>query len=249
MQRLLVYNICYGMGFSGSALSYLAFWKYVCNSSTTNKIAQFISRQKVNTAVLIETDFGARSSSQTKIISTLAQLPHTIERIKYKPRSVISRLPFFSQQGNSLLSKYPLTDVRTFVFDAGIKRVLFGATILASTPYVVLVVHLSLGKRVRKTQLAQLAKLMTTITQPCIVCGDFNASMAEILVLLKHTSFRKVQLQDEFHGCATFPAKQPKKELDYIFVSPQIRVKSAQIKTVPYSDHLPLVIDFDIVRK
>jgi endonuclease/exonuclease/phosphatase family metal-dependent hydrolase len=247
MQRLLVYNICYGMGFSGSPISYLAFWKYLKNTVMTHKIAHFIHRQKVSVAVLIETDFGARSLNQTNVVSRLAHLPYAVNRIKYTPKSVISRLPFFSKQGNSLLSCYPLTDIRTFLFDKGIKRVLFGATVLSPTPYVVLVVHLSLGKRIRLIQLAQLAKLMTTITQPCIVCGDFNASAKEIKVLTKHTSFTKVQLHDEFNGSATFPAKKPRKELDYIFVSPQIRVSCAQIKTVSYSDHLPLLIDFEVI--
>jgi endonuclease/exonuclease/phosphatase family metal-dependent hydrolase len=47
-------------------------------------------------------------------------------------------------------------------------------------------------------------------------------------------------------GLPTFPSWQPKRELDFIFYSKDIHKSDFSIPLVPYSDHLPLVFDFDL---
>jgi endonuclease/exonuclease/phosphatase family metal-dependent hydrolase len=45
----------------------------------------------------------------------------------------------------------------------------------------------------------------------------------------------------------SYPSSSPRKELDFILHSAQIRVDRFEIPDVQHSDHLPLVCDFTIL--
>ena len=44
----------------------------------------------------------------------------------------------------------------------------------------------------------------------------------------------------------SFPSRAPKRELDFILHSPELRVVHFQIPPVLYSDHAPLICDFEM---
>ena len=44
----------------------------------------------------------------------------------------------------------------------------------------------------------------------------------------------------------TFPSKSPKRKLDYVFISNELNVKSAEVLEVKFSDHLPLIFELSI---
>jgi endonuclease/exonuclease/phosphatase family metal-dependent hydrolase len=47
-------------------------------------------------------------------------------------------------------------------------------------------------------------------------------------------------------GLASFPARAPRIELDFVLVSEQIAVNDFHIPDVRFSDHRPLVCDFQV---
>jgi len=48
-------------------------------------------------------------------------------------------------------------------------------------------------------------------------------------------------------GHPSHPSRLPRRQLDYIFHSPEIHVTRFQVPQVTFSDHAPLVCDFEVV--
>ena len=44
----------------------------------------------------------------------------------------------------------------------------------------------------------------------------------------------------------TFPSRKPRRQLDFILHSPAIHITNFRIPSVKYSDHMPLICDFEI---
>lgn len=80
---------------------------------------------------------------------------------------------------------------------------------------------------------------------PKILCGDFNLmSNTESVRMLERSGLRNL-IQDFSITDTRGPLYT--KELrfaDYVFVSPQINVRSFSVPVVSISDHLPMVLDF-----
>ena len=47
---------------------------------------------------------------------------------------------------------------------------------------------------------------------------------------------------------STFPSWNPKRELDFILCSKEIKVKSYEVIQTQLSDHLPILVDFEIMH-
>jgi endonuclease/exonuclease/phosphatase family metal-dependent hydrolase len=87
---------------------------------------------------------------------------------------------------------------------------------------------------------------------PKILLGDFNATATSVVyrTFLKGLSpartLAKIQTPT-----ATFPSPMPVLRIDHLFVSPEIRVSDVFAPFAPItrvaSDHLPLVMDFEVV--
>ena len=45
----------------------------------------------------------------------------------------------------------------------------------------------------------------------------------------------------------SFPSRNPKRHLDFILHSPKIKINRFEMPRVQLSDHLPLVVDFEVV--
>jgi endonuclease/exonuclease/phosphatase family metal-dependent hydrolase len=86
---------------------------------------------------------------------------------------------------------------------------------------------------------------------PAILLGDFNATMASVVYRTLTARLKDARrLSPHRLPSGTFPSRFPFLRLDHIFVSDDVRVTSLD---APYdattriaSDHLPLVMDFDI---
>jgi endonuclease/exonuclease/phosphatase family metal-dependent hydrolase len=95
-----------------------------------------------------------------------------------------------------------------------------------------------------------LIQLAQEANYPVIICGDFN--------LFPHTkSIQKLSqlftnLSDTYHIQTTRPqsnelSKSAKRNVvDYIFTSPSIHINDFVVPNSDISDHLPLILDFDI---
>jgi endonuclease/exonuclease/phosphatase family metal-dependent hydrolase len=101
------------------------------------------------------------------------------------------------------------------------------------------VVHLSLGQKARRQQLAYLAHQVAQ-HKHIILMGDFNCRVDsdEFQALLSSTHL--CSPERELH---TFPSWLPKRGLDHILVTPELTVERAHVYDLAYSDHLPIALD------
>ena len=110
--------------------------------------------------------------------------------------------------------------------------------------FAVFLVHLSLKYRHRHLQMRKLFDLIEVTRKPVIVAGDFNTFWGEdeIYLFMRAAGLTSANLE----GLPSYPARSPRKELDFILYQDGITVENFEIPNVQYSDHLPLVCDFDI---
>ena len=74
------------------------------------------------------------------------------------------------------------------------------------------------------------------------MAGDFNALVNSNNTTME--TIKETKLSEVTEGKYTFPSNNPIQKIDYIFISQKIKVKSAEILDVKFSDHLPIVSEF-----
>ena len=161
------------------------------------------------------------------------------------------------QYGTAILSRYP---IRSFVnsslpgVQGGEPRGFLAAEVDLSSgqgtprPLCFATTHLSeASPRAREKEAARIRELLGPTPRSTIVTGDLNALpgtpelklLTEVLV----DAWSAVHTSEEDAGY-TFPATLPERRIDYVLVSPDIKVEAARIRTdEASSDHLPLVAD------
>ena len=110
--------------------------------------------------------------------------------------------------------------------------------------FVIFLVHLSLKYRHRQYQLADLYSMFAQARKPVIVAGDFNVFWGDRELDLFLTASGLMNANTE--GQSTYPSWAPRRHLDFILHSPTIKVTNFFIPQVQFSDHMPLVCDFQI---
>ena len=118
----------------------------------------------------------------------------------------------------------------------------------------VLNTHLGLVPREQRLQAAALvgSGWLGGCQGPALLAGDFNATSItrpyQTLARRLDDCQRRLDLKP---SVKTFPSSFPAIRIDHCFVSPEIRVTGVRSDFSPLarvaSDHLPLIIDFDIV--
>ena len=239
--RFLLYNIRYGTG-SGQGRWPLSGYLNR-TSGHLDEIIRFIRPLQPDVIGLVEVDGGsyrARKCNQAESIAQALGHYHAY-REKYGVRAAINNLPVMNKQGNAFITKDSIRDARYHYFERGFKRLVIE---LELDNLVIFLVHLSLGFRVRHQQLAMLYDLVRQTRKPHLVAGDFNALWGEreIDLFLAATGLRNVN----HLGKPSFPSWSPKRHLDFILCSPEIREERFWMPDVTLSDHLPLVFDFEI---
>jgi endonuclease/exonuclease/phosphatase family metal-dependent hydrolase len=117
--------------------------------------------------------------------------------------------------------------------------------------------HLGLVPREQQIQAAWLASPAwlehPLCTGPRILLGDFNATGTSVVyrtLTAKLAAARSLAKQHKKQPTTTFPSPLPVLRIDHVFVSPEIRVTDVFAPFDPLtrvaSDHLPLVMDFEI---
>ena len=152
--------------------------------------------------------------------------------------------------GNAFISKYPIIRAETIpIPDPKAKkynryyetRCLLKVKL--SNGLTVLVTHFGLNpdeqENAVKTVIANLEN------EKCVLMGDFNLKPDN--EILKPIRERTVDTADFFNGEKfSFPSDNPNRKIDYIFVSPDIKVISADIPPIVASDHRPHIAEIDI---
>ena len=242
--RLLVYNIRYATG-TGPAFHLPVPGAGYLRSSRRilDEITSFIRHENPDLVGLIEVDTGSIRTRMLNQAEHIAQrLGHyTAYECKYGAGSMNQRVPIVRNQGNAILAAPRVTGERFHYFDTGIKRLIIE---LELDDVCVFLVHLSLKYRHRQEQLKHLHDLIDAAHKPVIVAGDFNTFTGkdELFLFKRATGLRSANIR----SLASYPARMPRAELDFILVSPEIEVQDFRIPDVRLSDHRPIICDFTV---
>jgi len=215
------------------------------NRSVLPELTTFIKSVDPDIVGLIEVDTGSIRSRKVnqaeKIASDLSM--NTSYETKYGSKSLNKILPIVRKQGNAFMAAARVHGETFHYFDTGIKRLIIE---LEMREFAVFLVHLSLKYRHRHLQLRHLYDLIENTQKPVIVAGDFNTFWGENEIYLFK---RAAGLRSANVDCIpTYPSRAPRKELDFILFQDGINVTNFEVPQVRYSDHLPLVCDFDVVN-
>ena len=242
--RLLLYNIRYAVGAGASMHVPLPGAGYILGNQTVlPDITEFIRAQDPDIVGLIEVDTGSiRSRKINQADSIAKQLDmNTSYEIKYGESSINQLLPIIRKQGNAFLAAERVHGETFHYFDTGIKRLIIE---LEMERFAVFLVHLSLKYRHRHLQLRSLYDLIADTEKPVIVAGDFNTFWGEdeIYLFMKAAGLKSANAR----SLPSFPSRSPRRELDFILYQDGITVRHFEIADVRFSDHLPLICDFDV---
>ena len=242
--RLLLYNIRYAVGGGASMHMPLPGAGYVLgNQSVLPDITRFIKSVDPDIAGLIEVDTGSIRSRMVnqaeKLASDLGM--NASYETKYGERSFNKILPIVRKQGNAFMAAPRVHGEKFHYFDTGIKRLIIE---LEMEDFAVFLVHLSLKYRHRHLQLRHLYDLIQETKKPVIVAGDFNTFWGENEIYLFKRAAGLTSANE--NGVPTYPSRSPRKELDFILYQEGIRMTAFDVPGVRFSDHLPLVCDFEM---
>ena len=242
--RLLLYNIRYAVGAGASMHMPLPGAGYILgNQSVLPDITEFIKTIDADIVGLIEVDTGSirsRRVNQAEKIAEELGLNSSYE-IKYGESSINQLLPIIRKQGNAFLAAPRVHGESFHYFDTGIKRLIIE---IEMEQFAVFLVHLSLKYRHRHLQLRKLYDLIDATEKPVIVAGDFNTFWGEneIYLFMKAAGLTSANTE----SLPSYPSRAPRKELDFILCQDGINVTGFDVPQVRFSDHLPLVCDFEI---
>ncbi|WP_208591024.1 endonuclease/exonuclease/phosphatase family protein [Gracilibacillus suaedae] len=149
------------------------------------------------------------------------------------------------QYGNGILSRFPIDAPKSYVFNKrlfGIEdRSILEVTIPLCNKLVhFYVTHLSLNPSLHRQQSEF---LITKAKSPAVIIGDWNMKVRSKRWKRVVKVYRDVWDSIDSQDGLTYPAKNPRKRLDYIFVSKDFTILDVQINdSIPIaSDHLPFV--------
>ena len=242
--RFLLYNIRYAAGIGKDfhfPVPYSGYFKHT--NGNFKKIVDFIKSVHPDIIGLIEVDCGSYRSEKNNQAEAIArEMAHfPVYQSKYPHASMAQKMPLLNKQGNAILTNQKIKFKKFHYFRVGVKRLVIE---LELENLSIFLVHLSIKFRHRQDQLQDLYTMVTNGKKPIIVAGDFNAfwGNGELQLFLAATGL----INCNGHGKPSHPSRSPRKQLDYIFHSPQIRTTRFQIPKIKLSDHSPLVFDFEI---
>ncbi len=239
--KILLYNIAYGTGCPGSEYRrLLTGHRYLfAPVRPMRQIGQFLEEEEPDAICLVETDLGSRRSRRSNQVVTLAERLgyHSFFQPKYAPESLLRRMPYLRYQGNAILTRQTQEIQEVAFLPKGMKRLVIMTRVGAVN---LVLVHLALTRRTREFQLGALAELLPA-REPLIVAGDFNtfAGRTELNDFLRRTGLHSANEEN----LPTYPAWAPVRQLDYLLLSPELRVTGFQVPQLPFSDHLPVIAD------
>ena len=210
-----------------------------------NRIGKFINKYKPDIVGLVEVDLGSfrmYSRNQATLLGRITR-NNNVYQYKYEEDSNYMKFPMVRKQGNALLSKKPVLREEFHYLDIGMKKLIIE---VETKDVIVFLVHLALGGKTRQKQIVQLYNLVKNCKKPVIVAGDFNVFWGEeeIEMFLQASNLKNINTRKD----PTFPSWNPKRELDFILCSEEIKINNYKVIQTQLSDHLPILIDFDIVH-
>jgi len=245
--RFLLYNIRYAAGIGRHCHLPVPYSGYFKNTNgNLKKIVDFIASVNPDIIGLIEVDSGSFRSEKNNQAEAIAwELQHDhVYQSKYSASSVAQKLPLLNKQGNAILTNQEIVSQRFHYFQDGVKRLVIE---LELAEFSIFLVHLSIKFRHRQYQLQDLHSMIKNVQKPVIVAGDFNVLRGdrELQLFLAATGLKNANS----NGQPSYPSRAPRRQLDYIFHTPHIRIIDFQIPQIKLSDHKPLVCEFELATE
>jgi endonuclease/exonuclease/phosphatase family metal-dependent hydrolase len=242
--RFLLYNIRYGAGIGRHFHLPVPYSGYLKRTNgNLSRIAGFIRSVNPDIIGLIEVDSGSFRSEKSNQAEAIArEMKHYyIYESKYATTSVAQRIPVLNKQGNAILTRQEIKSTKFHYLREGIKRLVME---LELGEFTVFLVHLSLKFRHRHYQLQELHSMIKDVQKPVIVAGDFNSLWGdrELELFLAATGLKNANGE----GKPSHPSRSPRRQIDYIFCSPEIKATGFHVPPIRLSDHMPLICDFEI---
>lgn len=246
--KFILYNIRYG---TGGKMIKKAFLPYITGYMSGTKkhvkqISGFLKEENPDVVGLVEVDLGSVRHSYKNQVEVLAkELNHyNIHDVKYNSNSKFNKFPILRKQGNAIIYNDELREVKFHHFNEGTKTLIIE---LELEKVAFFLVHLALGRKTRFKQINHLYKIIKNQKKEVIIGGDFNLMWGEEEIELFLAASGLVNPNKE--GLATFPSWKPKKHLDFILHSKNIKVNDFRVEKIELSDHLPLILDFEIINE
>ncbi|ROR34285.1 endonuclease/exonuclease/phosphatase family metal-dependent hydrolase [Inmirania thermothiophila] len=239
--RLLSYNIQTGISTRAYHEYLTKGWRHVLPSArrqaNLDRIAQVVAAYDV--VGLQEVDGGSLRSgyiNQVEYLALRAGFPWWHSQINRN----LGRL---AQHANGLLSRLRPTEIREHrlpgrIPGRGALFVRYGD----DPPLVLLILHLALGARARRAQLAYVAELAGRYPH-VVLMGDMNCRASP---LDETDAFAGTGLQEPPGLGPTFPSWAPRRCIDRLLVSPSLRVHRLEVLPCTCSDHLPVAAEIDL---
>lgn len=213
--------------------------------NTLQEMGEFIKRSNADLVGLQEVDSICTRSGKVDQMKALAEITgmyYVFQRhFEYDGGAyglgILSRFPITSQQNDQITS-----------MKKGEKKSLALLSALISLPegreVKFATVHFALDQSTRLIQASETLGFLKS-ELPVILTGDFNAEPKTDEMELLSTNFK---MADSNLG-TTFPALNPTKKIDYIWVGSPCLTQDPTIQiplTVHHSDHLPLIAEIQL---
>jgi len=239
----MLYNICYAT--HGNQRRFPLIGLLGRTHDHLDEIIAFIKSTDPDVVGLVEVDSGSYRSGRKSQVERMAdELGHFHTYCsKYGADSNWQHIPLYNKQGNAFLTKDTICGEKFHYFESGMKKLVMELELEKVNFFLV---HLALGYKARQAQILHLYHLIKETKRPYIVAGDFNAFMGEdeIQLLMSASGLQNADKD----MLPTYPSHNPKRNLDFILHSPKIRINHFEMPRVQLSDHLPLIIDFDVLE-
>jgi hypothetical protein len=234
--RVLLYNIGYGTGLTGSMRDYfLRFYRYIYTPrAIIRKVRQsiYMLMNRVQPDLCCFVEVHRRHG--------FVPHPHAFRSHidnKYGRFSILRFLPFFRDNCNGFFCHGQLKFQKRY-FRHGTKKLIYDIDLGHGIG--LLLVHFSLKPATRQKQCEDLKEILWGRPNT-IVCGDFNTfrGTTELQQLAEECGLRIVNAAQP-----TFPATKPEKALDLFLCPKNFTMAKATVFTdVKVSDHLPVMLE------
>ena len=240
--KILSYNIQVAIA-SVRARHYVTQgWKHLLPHAKSfdnlDRIAHLISDYDI--VGLQEVDGGSLRSYFINQVEYLAER----SRFPFWYHQTNRNLGKFAQHSNGILSRFKPTEVKEYKLPGFIpgRGALMARYGHHDNAFILLLVHLALGKRARQYQLDFIAELINEYNHACLM-GDFNcpAHSAEMESLYEKT--RLCIPEEEY---LTFPSWRPNRNIDHILTTESVKVETVNVLNHALSDHLPIAMELTL---
>ena len=237
--KFLSFNIQVGIKTTAYRQYLTKGWKHLLphidRARNLQRIAHIIREYDV--VGLQEVDGGSIRSgfvNQVEFLSQVAGFPYWYAQLNRD-------LGPIAQHGNGLLSRIAPNNLEDHKLPGMIpgRGAMFLRLPFADSEMMVVMMHLSLGERSRRYQLAYIAECLADEPN-VVVMGDMNTQAVQ---LLETSPLRDLNLACGCDQTPTYPSWQPRTALDHILVSPNLSIRDFQVLECQLSDHLPIAVE------